>query len=119
MQPLILIVDDNPGDQLRIRVTLERKGYCVLATTADEAESVLKIVSPALVLFDVEDRGDDALALARSLRRAADGRSIQLLAMTLDPELGGRMAAKAGCVGYISKPLDLRNLGDRVAEFIG
>ncbi len=117
-QPLILIVGFDAADRLRIRVTLERAGYCVLSGTVDEAPSILRIVLPSVILIDVEPVGDP-LALVAWLRRTAECRSIPVLAMTCDPELAGEsVGAGAGFSGFIPKPLDLRRLGDRVAEFI-
>jgi CheY-like chemotaxis protein len=113
------MVDCDPADQLRVRVTLERHGYCVLATAVDEAPAILRIVSPALILIDIHPECDDAMALVRVLKRSAENRSIPIVAMTGDPDISGRMvAARGGCAGVISKPVDLRRLGERVGGFL-
>jgi DNA-binding response OmpR family regulator len=117
-QPSVLIVGFDAADRLRVRVTLERAGYCVLSGTVDEAPSILRIILPSVILIDVEPLADP-LALVEWLRRTAECRSIPVLAMTGDPELVGQsVGARAGYSGFIPKPLDLRRLGDRVAEFI-
>ncbi|HET9411008.1 MAG TPA: hypothetical protein VFO75_03900 [Candidatus Dormibacteraeota bacterium] len=117
-QPLVLLVGRDPVEQLRIRVTLEREGFCVLRTTVDELSSVLRIVTPALILVDVE-AASDPLALVRSVRRGASGET-RVVAMTGDPTVGSTlMESRRHCTGVVAKPLDLRSLGRRMAELVG
>ena len=117
-QPLVLLVGFDPADRLRVRVTLERVGYCVLWGTPEETPSILRIILPALIMVDIK-AGRDPLALLAGLRRMAECRSIPVVALTCDPELGARVvAAREGFSGFINTPLDLRCLGSQVAEFI-
>jgi CheY-like chemotaxis protein len=115
---LILIVGDDPAVQVAARAALERKGYCAVAARANEARLILRIVSPALILIDVDLTGNEALALIRSLKRMPHTRRIPIVAMagpTLDSEAA---AAYAGCEGFVIKPIDGRRLGTKVAGFI-
>ena len=117
-QPLVLLVGFEPADRLKVRVTLERQGYCVLSGSPDETPSILRIIVPALIMVDVKTSVDPLQVVAR-IRRSAECRSIPVLALTCDPVLGARMVdAHDGFSGFINTPLDLRHLGNRVAEYI-
>jgi CheY-like chemotaxis protein len=117
-QPLVLLVGFDSADRLRVRVTLEREGYCVLAGTVDEMPSILRILVPALIMVDVKT-GLDPLDVVNRIRRSAECGSIPVVALTCDPVLGARIVdAQNGFAGFINTPLDLRHLGNQVAEYI-
>ena len=117
---LILIVDDDASNQLLVRSVLEPAGYSLeVASTANQTLERLKTVKPALILMDVELPGKDGLSLTRLLKTMSPTTRIPVVAMTSHTSLQWRQdALEAGCIGFISKPIDVHTLPVRIAEFL-
>jgi CheY-like chemotaxis protein len=118
--PLILVVEDNETNQMLTVAILERDGYRVLvASNADEARHHLETESPQVILMDVQLPGEDGLAFTRQLKRDPATSSIPIVAMTAHAMQGdAELAMKAGCSGYIAKPIDTRALGEQVRRYL-
>jgi CheY-like chemotaxis protein len=119
-KPLILVVEDNAANQMLAREVLEQAGYQVeVASTASQALDRLKTFTPALILMDVELPGKDGLSLTRLLKSMSPTTAIPVVALTAHTNLQARTdALEAGCVGFISKPIDVRTFSARVEEFL-
>ena len=117
---LILVVEDNPTNQLLTSSVLEREGFDVLvADSPVEALKHLAAGTPDLILMDVQLPGMDGLSLTRSLKSAAETAAIPVVALTANAMPGDReQALAAGCAGYISKPIDTRVFGEQVRSFL-
>jgi CheY-like chemotaxis protein len=116
----ILVVEDDQASQELVRALLENAGYLVEVTgAASIALQRVNEVAPALVLVDLNLPGWDGLWLARELQKRPETAGIPVVAMTARVGLQDREAAQlAGCVGFISKPIDTRTFGERVARYI-
>jgi CheY-like chemotaxis protein len=116
----ILVVDDNEAGQLLVCSVLQLQGF--LVDTAGSAVEVLKRIhahTPDLILMDVQLPGQDGLSLTRQLKADPATAAIPIVALTAHAMPGDReQALAAGCVGYISKPIDTRTLGEQVREFL-
>jgi two-component system cell cycle response regulator DivK len=119
-QPLILLVEDNSANQMLVRAVLEPVGYRVeVASTATQALERLKVVTPALILMDLELPGRDGLSLTRLLKSMSPTTSIPVVAMTSHTSLQTRSdALEAGCVAFISKPIDVHTFPARISELL-
>jgi CheY-like chemotaxis protein len=117
---LILVVDDNDAGQLLVRTVLELEGFRVdSASSSQEVLDRLNVRRPDLILMDVQLPGQDGLALTRQLNADPSTDAIPVVALTANAMAGDReRALAAGCIGYISKPIDTRILGDQVREFL-
>ena len=117
---LILLVEDNITNQLLTSSVLEREGYRVeVAGSSVEALELLRTSKPDLILMDIQLPGLDGLALTRMLKIASDTAAIPVVALTAHAMGGDReQALAAGCVGYISKPIDTRTFGQQVRGFL-
>jgi len=117
---LILLVEDNETNQLLTVAVLERDGYRVLvAGNTDEARRHLETEIPQLILMDVQLPGEDGLAFTRQLKRNPATSPIPVVAMTAHAMQGdAELAMKAGCSGYIAKPIDTRALGEQVRRYL-
>ncbi len=117
---MILVIEDNPANQLLVQTILEQAGYGVEVTaSAADALSILERRRPDLILMDVQLPGQDGLALTRQLKADPTTAAIPVAALTAHAMAGVReLALAAGCVGYISKPIDTRALGDQVRRFL-
>jgi len=118
--PLILVVEDNPANQMLADAVLQGFGYRVsLASTAAEALASIEIERPALILMDISLPGQDGLSLTRQLKADSAHSSIPVVAVTAHAMPSDRqLSLEAGCVGYIAKPFDTQMLGKQVAEFL-
>ena len=118
--PQILVVEDNEANQLLVRAVLELEGYEVrLAGSGPELFEMLRDGIPDLVLMDVQLPGQDGLSLTRELKANPAMSAVPIVALTAHAMTGDRqLAINAGCVGYISKPIETRTFGAQVREFL-
>jgi CheY-like chemotaxis protein len=118
--PLILAVDDNEAGLLLVTALLEIEGFRVdSAGSAGEVLERLATRTPDLILMDVQLPGQDGLALTRQLLAAPGTSRVPIVALTAHAMPGDRdLALAAGCVGYISKPIDTRTFARQVREFL-
>ncbi len=117
----ILIIEDNPMNMELVTDLLHVAGFVLIqARTAEEGLSALtRSEKPALVLMDIGLPGMDGLAATKALKRAAETRSIPVLALTSHAMKGDEEEAlAAGCIGYITKPIDTRTFPQTVARYI-
>ena len=116
----ILIIEDNVMNLEMATDLLEASGFEVFsAPSAEEGIRLAQVVSPNLVLMDIGLPGMDGLSATVALRASPITRHLTLVgfsahAMTGDMEI----ALRAGCDGYVIKPIDTRNFVDTVKRFI-
>lgn len=120
-QHLILVVEDNEANQLLVQAVLELEGYRVdIAGSAQEAVERLRAATPDLILMDVQLPGQDGLSFTRELKADPSTADIPIVALTAHAMRGDRdLAMEAGCLGYISKPIETRTFGGQVRMFLG
>jgi CheY-like chemotaxis protein len=118
--PLILVVDDNEAGQLLVSSVLELEGFRLdLAGSSQEVLERVNARQPDLILMDVQLPGQDGLTLTRQLKADPATAAIPIIALTAHAMAGDQeLALAAGCVGYISKPINTRTLGDQLREFL-
>jgi two-component system, cell cycle response regulator len=117
----ILVVDDNLLNRKLACDLLELDGHEVLqAEEADQARALLERgLDPALILMDISLPGIDGLAFTRELKADPRFAHIPVVAVTAFAMKGDEQKAlAAGCVGYITKPIDTRRLPQQVAEVL-
>ncbi len=117
----ILLVEDNPVNRRLAEFLLRSHGYQVReATTAQEAFELLKAERPHLILMDVQLPGMDGLEATKTLKNDPAMRDIPVVAVTSYAMKGDREnALAAGCVGYITKPIDKATFVQEVARHLG
>lgn len=115
----ILIVEDDAAVRKVLSRTLRKAGYEV-----QEAEHALAAICAMvragadLVLTDIRMPIMDGLGLVRELKTHKDTCHVPVVAVTgLDTPESRTAAFKAGCVGYITKPIDTREFPGQIAEF--
>ena len=108
----ILVVDDNATNMKLLRVLLTSQGYDVrTAGDASDAMEVMKGFRPRLILMDIQLPGMSGLDLTSLLKADPATRDIIIVAITAYAMKGDEeKARRAGCDGYISKPIDTRAL---------
>jgi CheY-like chemotaxis protein len=117
----ILVVDDNPMNLKLVRILLASEGYEVrTASDGEEALKVLACFHPRLILMDIQLPGMDGLELTRLLKSDPAQRDIIVVALTAYAMTGDEeRARKAGCEGYVTKPIDTRTLPATVNQHLG
>ena len=114
----ILVVEDNDKNMKLFRDVLVAKGYRTLeATTGSEAVDVASEHTPDLVLMDIRLPDLDGVQVLHRLRGNARTAAIPVLALTAQAMHGDRERfLAAGFDGYLSKPVDVRELIGTVRE---
>jgi PAS domain S-box-containing protein len=120
-RPRLLVVEDNPVNQLVALGILETLGYA--ADTADdgvEAVEMWQRGSYAAVLMDVQMPRMDGYAATRAIRELeADGERLPVLAMTAAAVEGEReKCLAAGMDDFLTKPVNPEVLGSMLARWV-
>lgn len=118
----ILLAEDNTVNQLVARRLLEKQGHSV-TLVADGRLAVEAFENAAfdLILMDVQMPEMDGYEATAAIRAREDGRSrTPILALTAHAMSGDReRCLKAGMDGFISKPIQLSELADAIADVCG
>jgi CheY-like chemotaxis protein len=120
MSPRILIVDDNPVNLKLATDVLEAGGYTVeRAVDAEHAQPLMTRNTPDLILMDIALPGMDGLTLTRVLKADQNLKHVPVVAVTAFAMKGdAQKALDAGCVGYITKPIDTKTFAGTVGRFL-
>ncbi|MFP5223047.1 MAG: response regulator [Acidobacteriota bacterium] len=113
----ILIVEDERIIALDLRSKVSRLGYVVvgMAHTGQEAVRLAAELSPDLVLMDIIlDGGMDGIEAATQILKA---RTVPVVFVSACNDLGTRERAELlGSAGFVSKPVDSRELAERLND---
>lgn len=116
----ILIVEDNPVNLELAKDILESYGFEVLsATNGLEALQLVQRALPNLILMDLQLPGMSGLAVVESLKADEATCHIPIVAVTAFAMTADENRARAaGCIGFITKPINTREFPRLVSEFI-
>jgi two-component system cell cycle response regulator DivK len=114
----ILVVEDNEKNMKLFRDVLDASGFRTLeATSGSEAVELATQETPDLVLMDIQMPDFDGVEALTRLRADDRTASIPILALTAQAMQGDRERfLEAGFDGYISKPVNVRELIGAVRE---
>ena len=109
-RPCILVVEDDPDNQVLIRTILKKNYEVKMASSADEARKELDIAGKQieLILMDWSLKGEeDGVTLTRNLRLDERWRKTPVVALTAHASAEDRKLAKAtGFDAFLGKPVD-------------
>lgn len=116
----ILIVEDNPMNLKLIRDVLQIAGYETLeAETGETGVELARERHPAVILMDVNLPQMDGREAMKILKADASTRQIPIIAVTSLAMKGDReRLLAAGFDGYISKPIDIKELPRLVESYV-
>jgi CheY-like chemotaxis protein len=99
---------------------LELHGFAVAsARTAEEGLRLARELLPALVLMDFSLPGMDGLSATKNLKTDPATRHLAVVGLTANAMKGAQETAlRAGCDGYLTKPIDTRTFATTVKNFI-
>lgn len=116
----ILIVDDNQDSRELVVKILKARGYQTIEAV-DGEEALEKAVAerPDLILMDRSLPKIDGYEVTRRLKGREDFKDIPIVALTAHAMRGDReKALEAGCEGYISKPINVRELPELIMSYL-
>ena len=114
--PCILVVDDIPDTLNLLANWLDMHGYHTLrATSGYDAIDIAASQSPDLILLDVMMPKMDGIETCRQLKTQPKTAGIPVILVTArDPSDARADGMIAGAIDYITKPVNLDDLKDRV-----
>ncbi|MFO7497162.1 MAG: response regulator [Desulfobacterales bacterium] len=115
-KPKILLVDDEQRFLTTTQKVLNKKGYGVLtATSGAEALKTLSLNPIDVVILDVKMPGMDGIATLREIKRHHPLVEVIMLTGhgTYESAVEGM---KSGATDYLTKPSDIAELLEKVAE---
>ena len=120
MRNRILVIEDNPSSLELSTLVLRGQGFKV-DTATDGQQGLQKAKSQPydLILMDIQLPGIDGLTVTRLLK--ADPRTAQtpIVALSARAMVGDeKEALEAGCSGYITKPIAVKNFLSTVTEYL-
>lgn len=116
----ILYIEDNPGNRMLVRRVLMVEDYEVFE--AEDGQTGVEIAlreNPDLILMDMNLPNVDGYEMTRRMREIPELRTVPIIAMTANVMQGDReKTLRAGCNGYIPKPIDVDELPYQIARFL-
>ena len=116
----ILVVEDEPTIREFYTALLEAAGFQVQsAEHALSAVCAMVVQKPDLILADIRMPIVDGFSFVSEIRAHRDTRDIPIIAVTGLDSLEAREAAlKAGCNGYMTKPIDPARFAKEIKNFL-
>lgn len=117
-QKTVLYIEDNPHNRRLVRRTLERRGYSVVeAVDGPSGLEMAQDLVPPLVLLDIGLPGMDGIEVVTHIKSDEKLREIPVIALTASAMRGDREKfLEAGCDDYLSKPIDVFELLNKVNQ---
>lgn len=120
MKRKILVIEDNEQNLYLMTFILEKHGYEVIqARDGREGIELARQLIPMMILLDIQLPVMDGYAVARELRSNPALANVPIVAVTSYAMAGDReRVLKAGCTGYIEKPINPETFVAEIEEHI-
>ncbi len=104
----VLVIEDNPDNMTLICDILELNDYKVLqAITGMQGVTMAEQTNPDFIVLDIQLPDIDGYKVLEKIRKSQKTKKIPVIAMTSYAMAGDKdWLLKAGCDGYIEKPID-------------
>lgn len=119
-QQHILVIEDHAPNATLVVDLLSFYGFRVSwAQDGEKGLEMLKVDRPDLILMDIQMPKMDGYALTRQLKADDETKAIPIVALTACAMVGdAERALAAGCDGYLTKPVNTRELPKTVKRFL-
>ncbi len=116
MTTTILVVEDEPAILELVAVNLRHAGFQVVrATSAEEAETIIRNELPDLLVLDWMLPGQSGVGLARKLRADERTRELPIIMLTARVHEEDKIQGlEAGADDYVTKPFSPKELVARI-----
>ncbi len=116
----VLHIEDNFDNRLLVRRLLQADGFEVMeAENAHQALEALKAIIPDLILMDINMPDIDGYTLTLQIKSTPTLQNIPIVAITANVMRGDREKVfKAGCDGYIEKPIDVDRFVEQLSAYL-
>lgn len=116
----ILYVEDNSDNRKLVRRVLEVEGYSVVeAKDGFQAMECLEAGVIDLALMDINMPDMDGYTLTARIKAMPRFAKLPIVAVTANVMRGDReRSLRAGCDGYIQKPIDIDTLSQQIERFL-
>ncbi len=121
-RPVVLLVDDEPDIVVLLSMVLEQEGYrpVVCSNGAEALQALHRGERPAVVVLDLMMPEMSGFQLCRLLKSRQDLQDIPVLILTARAQPVDRYRAEdSGADGYITKPFELEQVVQAVADLAG
>jgi DNA-binding response OmpR family regulator len=119
MSKNILIVDDEKDFLDLCSIRLKTAGYGIYsASSAEDAISLLKNISPDLILLDLRLPGMQGDEFCKMMKNSARTRSIGIILFSAAGCDLSQKQKECEADDFISKPFESRELLDKIKKFI-
>lgn len=117
----VLVIEDNPDNMTLICDILELNGYTVLQEkTGLQGYKTAEEQTPDFIILDIQLPDIDGYMVIDKIRNCDETQNIPVVAMTSYAMAGDKdRLIKAGCDGYIEKPIDPGLVMDQIQQAIG
>lgn len=116
----VLLVEDFDDSRTGLKKLLEIEGYEVIEA-ADGAQAIEAAVNlkPDIILMDLSLPVIDGLRATKRIKEDAAMNCVPILALSAhDPDEVKLMVARAGCVDFVTKPVDFSALLVVMAKYL-
>jgi two-component system sensor histidine kinase/response regulator len=121
-KPLVLVVDDNPGQQKLFLLISEALGLMAyIVADCEEAVAASTYFCFDVILMDVQLTGESGLSCTKRIREIdkMKGRHTPIIAVTAHAMLGDKeRCLESGMDDYLSKPFTMAELKKKLARWI-
>ena len=121
MKKNVLYVEDNPINMTLVRRVLQSRGHFLFeAVNGVDGLSIAKTQDVDVILLDINLPDIDGYEVARRIRSSENAKlsTIPIIAVTANALKGdAEKAIEAGCDLYISKPINIKELVEKVEKF--
>lgn len=120
-QKRVLLVEDNEDNLVVYRTILEHVGFMVIeARDGEEGVNRARSERPDIILMDISIPKMDGWEATQRLKADGETSGIPIIALTAHALEEDRLKAmRAGCDGYLAKPVEPRRVVEEVEKFIG
>ena len=117
---VVLYIEDNPDNKTLVQRALEAKGYTLVwAAKGEDGLAQAAAIRPGVILLDINLPDIDGYEVARRLKSDPELEMIPIIAVTANALKGdAEKALAAGCDFYMSKPIQIQELWQRVADVL-
>ena len=116
-----LVIEDNEDNMNLITFILHKSGYSTIwAENGKRGVELACKEKPDFIILDIQLPDISGFEVLPLIRSAESGSEVPIIAMTSHAMSGDReRLLKAGCTGYIEKPIDPETVMTEIKKIIG